>query len=372
MRVICVAGARPNYMKVKPVMDALEERGAQVILVHTGQHYDPAMSEVFFDDLGIRPPDHFLGAGSGSHAVQTCRAMTAFEPLAFELAPDVVVVVGDVNSTLACALVTAKLGMPLAHVEAGLRSRDRSMPEEINRLVTDRVSDYLFAPSADAVANLGAEGFAPEQIHLVGNVMVDTLLANADRAANRGTLAKLGLQPGQYGLVTLHRPANVDDPAVLGGLLAALAEIARSGCPLVLPAHPRADGRLRAAGLPDGVRIIPPTGYLDFIALETSARLVLTDSGGVQEETTALGVPCLTLRDSTERPITITEGTNRLVGQAPDRIVAVAREVLAAPPPRPGKPALWDGHAGPRIAAALVAVHDAGSRRAPSSYLTEG
>ena len=372
MRVVCVAGARPNYMKVKPVMDALEERGAQVILVHTGQHYDPAMSEVFFDDLGIRPPDHFLGAGSGSHAVQTCRVMTAFEPLAFELAPDVVVVVGDVNSTLACALVTAKLGMPLAHVEAGLRSRDRSMPEEINRLVTDRVSDDLFAPSADAVANLRAEGFSDEQIHLVGNVMVDTLLANADRAANRGTLARLGLQPGQYGLVTLHRPANVDDPAVLGGLLAALAEIARSGCPLVLPVHPRADGRLRGAGLPDGVRIIPPAGYLDFIALETSARLVLTDSGGVQEETTALGVPCLTLRDRTERPITITEGTNRLVGRAPDRIVAAAREVLAAPPPRPGKPALWDGHAGPRIAAALVAVHDARSRRAPSPYLTEG
>ena len=191
MRVICVAGARPNYMKVKPVMDALEERGAQVILVHTGQHYDPAMSEVFFDDLAIRRPDHFLGAGSGSHAVQTCRVMTAFEPLAFELAADVVVVVGDVNSTLACALVTAKLGVPLAHVEAGLRSRDRSMPEEINRIVTDRVSDYLFAPSADAVANLRAEGFSDEQIHLVGNVMVDTLLANADRAADAGDAGRV-------------------------------------------------------------------------------------------------------------------------------------------------------------------------------------
>ena len=279
--------------RVKPVMDALEERGAQVILVHTGQHYDPAMSDVFFADLGIRRPDHFLGAGSGTHAVQTCRVMTAFEPLVAELAPDVVVVVGDVNSTLACALVTAKLGAPLAHVEAGLRSGDRSMPEEINRIVTDRVSDYLFAPSADAVANLRAEGFGPEQIHLVGNVMVDTLLANADRAAAGGTLARLGLRPGQYGLVTLHRPANVDDPAVLGALLPALAEISRS-CPLVLPAHP---GRPAAAlaGLPAGVRIIPPAGYLDFIALEASARLVLTDSGGVQEETTMLGVPCLTL-----------------------------------------------------------------------------
>ncbi len=355
MRVICVAGARPNYMKVKPVMDALEERGTQVILVHTGQHYDPAMSEMFFADLNIRRPDHFLGAGSGSHAVQTCRVMTAFEPLVTGVAPDIVIVVGDVNSTLACALVTAKLVVPLAHVEAGLRSRDRSMPEEINRVVTDRVSDYLFAPSADAVANLRAEGVGPEQIHLVGNVMVDTLLANVDRAAARETLAELGLRPGQYGLVTLHRPANVDDPAVLGGLLSALAQIARSHCPLVLPAHPRMDSRLHGAGLPDGVRIIPPAGYLDFIALEASARLVLTDSGGVQEETTVLGVPCLTLRDSTERPVTLTEGTNRLVGRDPDRIMEAAREVLAAPPPAPRRPALWDGHAGQRIADVLLA-----------------
>jgi UDP-N-acetylglucosamine 2-epimerase (non-hydrolysing) len=345
-------------MKVKPVMDGLEARGVQVILVHTGQHYAPAMSDVFFDDLGIRRPDHFLGAGSGSHAVQTCRVMTAFEPLALELAPDVVVVVGDVNSTLACALVTAKLGVPLAHVEAGLRSRDRSMPEEINRLVTDRVSDYLFAPSADAVANLRAEGFSDEQIHLVGNVMVDTLLANAGRAAARGTLAGLGLRPGHYGLVTLHRPANVDDPAALGALCSALAEISRA-CPLVLPAHPRLDGRLHGAGLPASVRIIPPLGYLDFIALEASARLVLTDSGGVQEETTVLGVPCLTLRDSTERPVTLTEGTNRLVGRDPDRIVRAAREMMAAPSPPARRPALWDGKAGQRIAAALVAGHHA-------------
>jgi UDP-N-acetylglucosamine 2-epimerase (non-hydrolysing) len=345
-------------MKVKPVMDALEERQAQVILVHTGQHYDPAMSDVFFTELGIRRPDHFLGAGSGTHAVQTCRVMTAFEPLAAELAPDVVVVVGDVNSTLACALVTAKLGVPLAHVEAGLRSRDRSMPEEINRLVTDRVSDYLFAPSTDAVANLQAEGFRQDQIYLVGNVMVDTLLANVDRAAAGGTLARLGLQPGQYGLVTLHRPANVDDPAVFGVLLPALAEISRS-CPLVLPAHPRAAGQLHSAGLPAEVQIIPPAGYLDFIALEASARLVLTDSGGVQEETTVLGVPCLTLRDSTERPITLTEGTNRLVGRVPDLIVRAALEVMATPPPPPRRPALWDGHAGQRIAAVLVAKHHA-------------
>ncbi len=361
MRVICVAGARPNYMKVKPVMDALEERGVEVILVHTGQHYDPAMSDVFFTELGIRSPDHFLGAGSGTHAVQTCRVMTAFEPLAGNVAPDVVVVVGDVNSTLACALVTAKLGIPLAHVEAGLRSRDRSMPEEINRLVTDRVSDYLFAPSADAVANLQAEGYPQEQIHLVGNVMVDTLLANVDRAAARDTLAGLGLRPREYGLVTLHRPSNVDDPAVLGALLLALAEISRS-CPLVLPAHPRAEKRLRDAGLPAEVRIIPPAGYLDFIALEASARLVLTDSGGVQEETTVLGVPCLTLRDTTERPITVTEGTNRLVGRDPERVLRAAREVLAAAPPQQGKLTLWDGHAGERVATTLITEHDPGDQ----------
>jgi UDP-N-acetylglucosamine 2-epimerase (non-hydrolysing) len=293
MRVICVAGARPNYMKVKPVMDALEERGAQVILVHTGQHYDAAMSDVLFTDLGIRPPDHFLGAGSGTHAVQTCRVMTAFEPLAAELDPDVVVVVGDVNSTLACALVAAKAGIPLAHVEAGLRSGDRSMPDEINRLVTDRVSNYLLAPSPDAVANLLAEGYTDDQIHLAGNVMADTLLANIDRARARGTPAELGLEPGKYGLVTLHHPANVDDPDVLARILPALVEISRH-LPLVLPAHPRAAVQLKEAGLPDSVRVIPPSGYLDFIALEASARLVLTDSGGVQEEP-----PCSKSRAST-------------------------------------------------------------------------
>lgn len=355
VRIICVAGARPNFVKIKPVMDALSERGAQVILVHTGQHYDPAMSEVFFAELDIRRPDHFLGVGSGTHAEQTGRVMAAFEPLAADLAPDMVVVVGDVNSTLACALVAAKLGIRLAHVEAGLRSHDRSMPEEINRIVTDRVSEHLFAPSPDAVANLRAEGCRPGQIHLVGNVMADTLLANVARATSRKTLAVLGLRPGRYGLVTLHRPANVDDPGVLGGLLPALAEISRH-CPLVLPAHPRAAGRLHAAGLPDTVRIIPPAGYLDFIALEAAARLVLTDSGGVQEETTMLGVPCLTLRDNTERPVTLTEGTNQLVGRDPGRIVKAARGALAEPLPPRRAPALWDGRAAQRIAAVLVAV----------------
>jgi UDP-N-acetylglucosamine 2-epimerase (non-hydrolysing) len=352
MRIICVAGARPNYMKVKPVMDALEAHGAEVILVHTGQHYDPAMNDVFFEDLGIRRPDHFLGAGSGTHAAQTSRVMTAFEPLVAELHPDVVVVVGDVNSTMACALVTAKSGALLAHVEAGLRSRDWTMPEEVNRVVTDRVSDYLFAPSEDGVSNLRAEGYREDQIHLVGNVMVDTLLANLQRALAGDVVARLGLEPRQYGLVTLHRPANVDDPAVLEALLSALDEVAQT-YPLVLPAHPRAAQRLHDANMSARVQVIPSAGYLDFVALEALAGVVLTDSGGVQEETTALGVPCLTLRDNTERPITLTEGTNQLVGRDPERIVKAALSVLDDPPP-PRAPALWDGRAGQRIAEVLV------------------
>ena len=364
MRSICVAGARPNYMKVKPVMDALEQRGAEVILVHTGQHYDAAMNDVFFDDLGIRHPDYFLGAGSGSHAAQTSRVMTAFEPLAEQLHPDVVIVVGDVNSTMACALVTAKSGALLAHVEAGLRSRDWTMPEEVNRVVTDRVSDYLFAPSSDAVANLQAEGYRTDQVHLAGNVMVDTLLANLDRAIASDALSRLGLTPGQYGLVTLHRPANVDDPAVLGLVMSALDQVARA-CPLVLPAHPRAARQLRDGGMSERVRIIPPAGYLDFIALEASARLVLTDSGGVQEETTALGVPCLTLRDNTERPVTVTHGTNQLVGRDPGRIVAAALSVLDTPP-SPRTPDLWDGHAGERIAEVIVSGGGPSERLRPT------
>jgi UDP-N-acetylglucosamine 2-epimerase (non-hydrolysing) len=364
LRCICVAGARPNYMKVKPVMDALERHGAEVILVHTGQHYDTAMNDVFFSDLGIRRPDYHLGAGSGSHATQTSRVMTAFEPLAAQLRPDVIVVVGDVNSTMACALVTAKSGALLAHVEAGLRSRDWAMPEEVNRVVTDRVSDYLFAPSADAVVNLRDEGYREDQIHLVGNVMVDTLLANLDRAIASDALSRLGLTPGGYGLVTLHRPANVDDPAVLGLLLSALDHIARA-CPLVLPAHPRTAQQLRDSGMSGRVRVIAPAGYLDFVALEASARLVLTDSGGVQEETTALGVPCLTLRDNTERPITVTEGTNQLAGRDPDRIVAAALSVLDDPPPA-RSPALWDGRAGERIASALLSGGGPAGRPRPT------
>lgn len=352
MRALCVVGARPNFMKIKPVMDALERRQVQVTLVHTGQHYDESMSTVFFEELGIRAPDRWLEVGSGSHADQTARVMTAIDPVMHEVQPDVVVVVGDVNSTMAAALVAAKSPARVAHVEAGLRSRDWTMPEEVNRLVTDSVCDDLLAPSQDAVDNLLAEGHDPGRVHLVGNVMIDTLFSNVERTRDRGVLNRLGLEPQKYGLVTLHRPANVDEPGMLKSLLDALGQIA-THCPLVLPAHPRVAPGLAALGLPAGVRVIDPLGYLDFVAAEANARLVLTDSGGVQEETTALGVPCLTMRDTTERPVTITEGTNVLVGRDPTRIVAEALRVLREGV-EPRRPALWDGKAGERIAEVLV------------------
>jgi UDP-N-acetylglucosamine 2-epimerase (non-hydrolysing) len=352
MRVVCVAGARPNYIKVKPVLDALVHRGVEAVLVHTGQHYDDAMSDVFFADLDLPKPDHFLGVGSGTHAEQTARVMTAFEPLLASAPANAVVVVGDVNSTVACALVAAKAGTLVAHVEAGLRSRDWSMPEEVNRVVTDRVSDLLLAPSPDAVDNLQAEGYRADQIHLVGNTMIDTLLAHLDAARSRPVAERLGLAGAPYGVVTLHRPSNVDDPAVRASLLGALAEIGRQ-LPLVFPAHPRV--RPHVAGLGEGVVVTEPLGYLDFLALEAGAALVLTDSGGVQEETSALGVPCLTLRETTERPVTVSEGTNTVVGVDPARIVAEARHALASSGPRP-KLALWDGRAGERVADVLVSA----------------
>ena len=338
-------------MKVKPVVDALEARGAEVLLVHTGQHYDAAMSDVFFEELGLRQPDRHLGVGSGTQAEQVGKVMVAFESLLEETAPDLVVVVGDVNSTLACALATAKSGTRLAHVEAGLRSGDRSMPEEINREVTDLLSDFLFATEPEAVDNLTKEGRPEGSVHLVGNVMIDTLLANLERARASDIVEKLGLSGKRFALVTLHRPSNVDDPEVLEGILGALDEIAVE-LPVVLPVHPR----LRPALVgrePARVRTIEPLGYLDFIALEDAAVLCLTDSGGIQEETTVLGTPCLTLRTSTERPVTITSGTNRLVGVDGDAIVAAARSTLADPPA--GRtPPLWDGKAAERIADILV------------------
>jgi UDP-N-acetylglucosamine 2-epimerase (non-hydrolysing) len=285
--------------------------------------------------------------------------MAAFEPLLDALRPDVVLVVGDVNSTLACALVAAKSGALVAHVEAGLRSGDWSMPEEVNRVATDRVSDYLLAPSADAVANLRREGYRDDQVYLVGNVMVDTLVANLERARDRDIHDRLGLSRNRYGVVTLHRPGNVDEPGRLKELMGALSDVAEE-CPLVFPVHPRTRQTLDGARVSPALRLIPPVGYLDFLALQAAARVVLTDSGGVQEETTILGVPCLTLRENTERPVTIREGTNELVGLDPATIVAAARRVLSRPRPA-RRPALWDGHAGERVADVIVS--DAGAAR---------
>ncbi len=352
--MVLVAGARPNFMKVAPVLWEAERRGIDVTLVHSGQHYDHNMSDVFFQDLGIREPDVNLGVGSGTQSEQTAGVMVAFEQALGARDVDVVVVVGDVNSTVACSLVAAKLGIRVAHVEAGLRSRDWDMPEEINRVVTDRLSDFLFAPSADGVANLRAEGYRDDQIHLVGNVMVDTLLANLDRARERSTLRDLGVAAGGYGLVTLHRPSNVDDPAVFAGIAEALGAVA-SQLPLIFPIHPRTRPMLEQFALDDSITLIDPAGYLDFIALQDGARLVLTDSGGVQEETTMLGVPCLTLRENTERPITVTEGSNRVVGTDPATIVEAATAALASEDDHP-RPELWDGAASARIIDALLEV----------------
>jgi UDP-N-acetylglucosamine 2-epimerase (non-hydrolysing) len=344
-----VVGARPNFMKAAPVVRALGGRSVNQVLIHTGQHYDVRLSDVFFRDLGLPEADLNLGVGSGSHAVQTAAIMVELEQAFLRLEPALVVVYGDVNSTLAASVVGAKLHRPIAHVEAGLRSFDRSMPEEVNRVVTDILSDLLFTTSPEAHVNLTREGVAPNGIHFVGNPMIDTLLANLERFDVAAARAGLGLD-GQYAVVTLHRPANVDDPASARRIVAALAETA-SLVPLVIPLHPRGRATLEAAGLgrAPGVTVVEPLGYVTFLSLVRGARLVLTDSGGIQEETTVLGVPCLTIRPNTERPITITHGTNRLV--EPDEIVAVVREVLAADSmPRKDGPALWDGHAGERIA----------------------
>lgn len=360
LRILNIVGARPNFMKMAPLIAAIERRGGEITqtLVHTGQHYDEAMSASFFRDLGMPAPDINLEIGSGTHAEQTARVMLAFEPVLLEQKPDWVVVVGDVNSTIACALVASKLGVKIAHVEAGLRSFDRAMPEEINRILTDQLSDLLLTPSADGDANLLKEGIAPARIVRVGNVMIDTLLQQVARAQTSPILQQLELVPQQFGVVTLHRPSNVDEPETLRDILAALTEIA-SELPLIFPAHPRTQARLREFGvtLPPAIRVIDPLGYLDFLRLWGNAKLVLTDSGGLQEETTALGIPCLTLRENTERPITIEQGTNQLVGCDPAKIKETAFAVLRGELQLAGRvPELWDGHAAERIVEALL-VH---------------
>jgi UDP-N-acetylglucosamine 2-epimerase (non-hydrolysing) len=360
MKIINIVGARPNFMKIAPLMEAYKARPEiEATLVHTGQHYDERMSDLFFRQLEIPAPDVNLGVGSGSHARQTAEIMTAFEPLVLEQRPDAVLVVGDVNSTVACGMVAVKLGFKLIHVEAGLRSFDRSMPEEINRLLTDAISDLLFCSEPSGAENLRCEGVPEEKIFLVGNVMIDTLLKNKAKADASTLLADLGLSEHGYAAMTLHRPANVDDPAVLGRILDAV-EVIQRDLPVVFPAHPRTRKAIAAAGLEgrveamSGLRLIEPAGYLDFLKLTSSARLVLTDSGGVQEETTILKVPCLTLRENTERPATVELGSNRIVGTETDRILEAYREAMQAPPGTGQTPPLWDGKAGERIADILA------------------
>ncbi len=357
MHLLLVAGARPNFMKVAPILRAARAAGHRATLVHTGQHYDHQMSAAFFADLGMPDPEYHLGVGSGSHAVQTARVMESFEPVLLEAAADWMVVVGDVNSTLACSLVATKKRVPVAHVEAGLRSFDRSMPEEVNRVLTDQVAELLFTHSPDAAANLAAEGIAGDRVHLVGNTMIDSLVALEGRFRERRACDRHGLEPGTYLLVTLHRPALVDGP-LLDTAIAALASVSES-MPVLFPVHPRTWAALGegAGGLPPGLRLIDPIGYLDFLSLEADAGAVLTDSGGIQEETTYLGVPCFTLRANTERPITIEHGTNHLLGLEPERIVDVP-ELVAAAPARPEEPPpLWDGHAAERLARVVADRH---------------
>jgi UDP-N-acetylglucosamine 2-epimerase (non-hydrolysing) len=352
-QVLCVAGARPNFMKIAPVMAAFAETGIAAQLLHTGQHYDAAMSDSFFADLGIPPPDHHLEVGSGSHAVQTAEVMKRFEPVLESVQPQAVLVVGDVNSTIACALVAAKRGVRVIHVEAGLRSYDRGMPEEINRVLTDQISDLLFITEKSALANLTREGIDPARVEFVGNVMIDTLYRNLQNAVPASRT--LGAALPQYAVLTLHRPSNVDDRDTLAALLDVVGEINRS-LPVVMPLHPRTRGNIEKFGFTDkldGLRILPPVGYLEMLGLMRDAKLVLTDSGGIQEETTALGVPCLTLRENTERPITLTEGTNTLVGPDPDAIRVAFNEVMAGGGKAGRIPEYWDGRAAMRIAHTL-------------------
>ena len=352
-----VVGARPNFVKSAPLVHALAEGGeVDVELIHTGQHYDRALSDGFFEQLDIPVPTHHLGVGSGTQAEQTAAVMVGVEKVLAAQPPDAIVVSGDVNSTMGAALAAAKLGVPVVHLESGLRSRDWSMPEEINRVVTDRVADLLLCHCQEAVDNLISEGVARERIALVGNTMIDSLLRLLPVARGRNTLSTLGLVSREFVLVTLHRPALVDDPVLLGAVLEVLSTLGRE-LPVVFPMHPRTRERLEHGPTLEGthVRLLEPLDYLEFIALEAEARIVITDSGGVQEETSALGTPCLTYRDTTERAITAELGTNRMVGVDPDALTAAWRDELARemPADRPQIP-LWDGRAGPRAARAIV------------------
>jgi len=363
-RFALIAGARPNFMKIAPIMKAMSQfPEIEICLVHTGQHYDKNLSDVFFQELGIPRPNVSLGVGSGSHAKQTADVMIAVEKLLMEAQEkgqpfSAVIVVGDVNSTMAAAIASSKLHVPVVHVEAGLRSRDRTMPEEINRLVTDSISDLLLCSEPAGVENLLAEGHSPERVHLVGNVMIDTLINEVSRAKQQGTLEQFGLKPQQYGVVTLHRPGNVDNAETLKGILSVLAKVSER-LPMVFPVHPRTKARIDEFGLNDilgrgqGCRVVEPLGYLDCLCLTSQAKVVVTDSGGLQEESTALGVPCLTLRPNTERPITCTEGTGTLIGNSADLLDRKLQEVLEGTYKAGNCPELWDGAAAKRIVEVL-------------------
>ena len=358
-KVINVVGARPNFMKMAPIIEAMNAHPEQIrhVLVHTGQHYDERMSKSFFADLGMPKPDIDLEVGSGSHAEQTARIMVEFERVCLRESPELVIVVGDVNSSMACAITAKKLGIAVAHVEAGLRSRDMSMPEEINRLCTDVLCDYLFTTDHFANENLIAEGIAPEKIVFVGNVMIDTLLKHKELARGRGLLEQWELKPRGFATVTLHRPSNVDDSAVFRGILEALSEIGKD-IPMIFPVHPRTKKMVEQFGFggyfsstekPQGLWMTEPLGYLEFLHLNMNAMMVVTDSGGLQEETTVLGVPCITLRNNTERPITCEVGTNFIAGNRRDSIQQYASKILKGDVPRGRVPEKWDGKAAQRI-----------------------
>jgi UDP-N-acetylglucosamine 2-epimerase (non-hydrolysing) len=365
MKIINIVGARPNFMKMAPIIEAMNKYPEQIkhLLIHTGQHYDEKMSKSFFVDLGMPKPNIDLEVGSGSHAEQTAKIMVAFEKVCMDEKPDLVIVVGDVNSTMACTITAKKLGIKVAHVEAGLRSRDMSMPEEINRLCTDVLCDYLFTTDHFADENLRAEGVAEDKIHFVGNVMIDTLLKHKEMASTLNLCQKMGLKPGGYATMTLHRPGNVDDPKILAGLLEALSNIAEE-LPIIFPIHPRTRKMAEEFGLGhyfnsgktiEGIWCTEPLGYLEFLHLNMNAKMVLTDSGGLQEETTVLGVPCVTIRPNTERPITCTEGTNVLVGNDPVKVLEAAHAIFHGPALTGKIPEKWDGHAAERIVDVLLA-----------------
>lgn len=357
-RILFVVGARPNFMKIAPIMEAMRQHADEFaqLLVHTGQHYDTNMSQVFFDELGLPKPDINLEVGSGPHAQQTAQVMQRFEPVLLANQPDWIVVPGDVNSTLACALVASKLGTRVAHVEAGLRSFDRTMPEEINRVLVDQISDLLLTPSEDANANLLREGIPHERIHFVGNVMIDTLIRLLPKAIERWPALTQRYKLDRFMLVTLHRPANVDSAATLTEIVQALNTISHE-IPIVFPIHPRTRKRVESLGLtlhPQRIHLLEPLGYLDFLAVQANAHLVLTDSGGVQEETTYLGIPCLTVRANTERPITVTQGTNILIECSARALTTAAARILLQPPKNTyTPPKYWDGHAAERIVTSL-------------------